>query len=252
MTQVTPSPFHLLSFMWNHSSSCERAVSIFALPALITLPLVRVCLCLVQNTSGSVPHTLPFLFPVGCSPRPRTERGAFPPPFSFRIRDCVPVCPPFSFEKRKGNDKSTRLKQIGFPTVHCWPHTHTHTHKHTRTCARLLLRPRVSSIRHGHESHHACHVHAHEGLGTSSRHQEWKGAKCLDEDVNIWDTKATTRDADRCKCTCVLEMGAWDVENRHVERHVPWCRVGSMETQCERSTTGEGACCVRHTARKKG
>lgn len=149
--------FRLASFNYSSSSSC--------------LSVSRAEHVRIRSTPS--PFPLPGrLF----SPAHEQKGGHSFLPFSFRIRDCVRVCPPFSSQRRKGKDSIDSVEADRYPHRPLLA-TNTHTHTSTCTCARLLLRPGVSSVRHGHESHHACHVHAHEVLGTCSRQQERKGAK---------------------------------------------------------------------------
>lgn len=118
----------------------------------------------------------------------RTHGGGHSHPIFFvsddRFRFCVP---PFSL--RIEGERFRRIHSIG-KIVHTTPSFLGHPNTHV--CARPRLQPRLPSIRNGHESHHACHVHAHEVLGTSSRHQERKGADRMGDDLPHWTRKRTT------------------------------------------------------------
>lgn len=186
-TQVTHSPFHFLSLMWNHVPLCGSTILIltsvfsFLCPCL-DLPVSRAEHCRWVSSPSFLP------LPRGPCCSSTAHMGGHSHPFFFvsddRFRFCVP---PFSL--RIEGERFRRIHSIG-KIVHTTPSFLGHPNTHV--CARPRLQPRLPSIRNGHESHHACHVHAHEVLGTSSRHQERKGADRMGDDLPHWTRKRTT------------------------------------------------------------
>ena len=108
--------FRLASFNYSSSSSClsvtraEHVRSVRSTPSPFPLP-------------GR-------LF----SPAHEQKGGHSFLPFSFRIRDCVRVCPPFSSQRRKGKDSIDSVEADRYPHRPLLA-THTHTHTHVHVCA---------------------------------------------------------------------------------------------------------------------